>query len=141
MNLKPLQASLLIAIVIISLYSSVRNLLSTRELGNLHEDPVAAWDRRFESLKERLPFERGVVGYISDADVPGAQYDPNDVLGEYILTQYAMSPIVIVKGSDQEWNVGNLGPQAYRIWSQANQGRFEVFTFQGNLYLFHRVRP
>jgi len=141
MNLKPLQAALLIWIVAASLYSSLRNLLSTRELGGLHEDPVAAWESRFQPLKERLPFVRGVVGYISDAEVPAAQYDPRDVLGEYILTQYAMAPIVLVKGSDQEWNIGNLSPQAYQVWSRAHQGQFEVFPFKGNLYLFRRLSP
>ena len=45
-----------------------------------------------------------MIGYISDSDVPGAAYDAANDEGEYILTQYALAPIIIVRGTDQEWN-------------------------------------
>ena len=50
-----------------------------------------------------------------------------------------MAPIIIVKGTDQEWNIGNLGKQAYEAWSKTNQGQFQVIPFKGNIYLFHKV--
>jgi len=122
-----------------SVYASIQNLISTRELGSISEDPVAQWEVRFGPLKEQLPFVRGVVGYISDSDVPGAAFDPANDEGEYILTQYALAPIIIVRGTDQEWNVANLGIEAFARWSAKDRFEFDVLPLKGGLYLLHRI--
>lgn len=140
MIIKWLQRGLLALILLGSVYASIQNLISTKELGSISDDPVADWEVRFEPLKARLPFQRGVVGYISDSSVPGALYDAANDEGEYVLTQYVMAPIIIVKGTDQEWNIGRLSRQAYQIWSKSNQGQFDVIPFKGNVYLFHRLK-
>lgn len=140
MIIKWLQRGLLALILLGSVYASIQNLISTKELGSISDDPVADWEVRFEPLKARLPFQRGVVGYISDSSVPGALYDAANDEGEYVLTQYVMAPIIIVKGTDQEWNIGRLSRQAYQIWSKPNQGQFDVIPFKGNVYLFHRLK-
>src|SRR5262245_51300397 len=121
-----LQRLFIILIVIASLYASIATLISTKDLGGIKDDPVADWEVRFQPLKERLPFQRGVVGYISDSNIPGADFDAANEEGEYVLVQYVMAPIVIVKGTDQEWNVANLSPKAYKIWNSSNNGQFEV---------------
>lgn len=139
MNANWLQRGLLAVIVTLALAASVQNLLSTRELGSVRDDPVAAWEVRFAAVKQRLPFRRGVVGYISDANIPGAVYDPANDEGEYVLTQYVMAPIIIVKGTDQEWNIANLDRAAFEQWSQANADQFQVTTLKGGLYLLHRL--
>lgn len=134
-----LQRILVILIAAASLYASLKNLLDTRELGSISEDPVAHWQVRFGPLKEQLPFVRGVVGYISDSDVPGAAFDPANEEGEYILTQYAMAPIIIVRGTDQQWNIANLSPEAFAIWAAGDNGQFDVSRLKGGLYLLHRT--
>jgi hypothetical protein len=122
-----------------ALYASVQNLISTRELGSMSEDPVARWETRFGPLKEELPFVRGTVGYISDSDVPGAEFDAANDEGEYILTQYALAPIIIVRGTDQEWNVLNLSREAFELWDAQADPSAEVLPFRGGLYLLHRI--
>lgn len=139
MIIKWLQRLFIVFIVIASLYASIQTLISTKDLGSVRDDPVADWEVRFQPLKERLPFQRGVVGYISDSNIPGADFDPANEEGEYVLAQYVMAPIVIVKGLEQEWNVANLSPKAYRIWSASNNGQFEVIPFKGNIYLLHKA--
>jgi hypothetical protein len=139
MIIKWLQRGLLALIMIVSLYASIQNLISTKDLGSLTDDPVADFSKRFEPLKAKLPFKTGAVGYISDSSVPGVQYDAANDEGEYTLTQYVMSPIIIVKGTGQEWNIALLTPTAYKVWSQSNNGQFEVIPFKGNLYLLHRM--
>ena len=126
-------------IVLASLVASIQNLVATRTLGSTTDDPVADWERRFEPLKARLPFQRGFVGYISDSAIPGIAFDAANDEGEYILTQYAMAPVIIVKGTNQEWNIGNLGTSGFEAWSAANSGTFEVTPLRGKLYLFHRI--
>jgi hypothetical protein len=134
-----LQRVFLGLIAVASVYASIQNLISTRELGSISEDPVAQWEVRFGPLKEQLPFFRGVVGYISDSDVPGAAFDPANDEGEYILTQYALAPIIIVRGTNQEWNVANLSNEAFARWNAKDRGEFDVLPLKGGLYLLHRI--
>jgi hypothetical protein len=126
-------------VVVASLISSLQNLLFTRSLGSLTDDPVADWERRFGPLKAQIPYVRGAVGYISDSDVPGTTFDAANDEGEYILTQYAMAPIILVKGTDQEWNIANLSSQAFAAWSTHHSGTFEVTPFKGGLYLLRKT--
>src|SRR5512138_2566466 len=139
MKTRWLQRGLLIALVLAGIYASVANLISTRGLGSTSEDPVAQWDARFAPIKARLPFQRGVVGYISDSSIPGVDFDAANDEGEYVLTQYALAPIIILKGTDQEWNIANLSRPAYEAWAKTSQGQFEVTAFKGGLYLLHRI--
>lgn len=122
-----------------SLYASAANLNATADLGRIAEDPVADWEVRFEPLRARLPFVRGVVGYLSDSGVPGASYDKANDEGEYILTQYALAPIIIVLGTDQEWNVANLSAEAYRLWAAQDHPEFDIQPLGSGFYLLHRT--
>ncbi len=139
MIIKWLQRLFLVLLVAVSLAASVQNLIATRNLGSVSDDPVADWEKRFAPLKQHLPFERGLVGYISDSSIPDVSYNAANDEGEYVLTQYVMSPIVIVKGTNQEWDIANLSHQAFALWSKANQGKFEVTAFKDGLYLLHRI--
>jgi hypothetical protein len=139
MIIKWLQRGVIVLIVLASLYASIQNLISTRDLGSTTDDPVADWEKRFAPLVQQLPFKRGVVGYISDSDIPGFTYNAANDEGEYVLAQYVLAPIIIVRGTNQEWNIGNLDKPAYDIWSSTHQGQFEMITFKDKLYLFHRL--
>lgn len=139
MSIKWLQRLFLVLLVAGGLAASVRNLIATRDLGSVSDDPVADWEKRFAAIKEHIPFERGVVGYISDSSIPGISYDAANDEGEYVLTQYVMAPIIIVKGTDQEWDIANLDKQAFESWSEANSGKFEVVVYKSGIYLLHRI--
>ncbi len=139
MTIKWLQRLFLVLLVAASIAASVRNLIATKDLGSVSDDPVADWEKRFAAIKQRLPFERGVVGYISDSSIPGVSYDAANDEGEYVLTQYVMAPIIIVKGTDQEWDIANLDRQAFELWSKSNQGKFEVTAYKSGIYLLHRI--
>jgi hypothetical protein len=141
MMLNWIRRGVLVLILAGSLYASIQSLISTKTLGSMTDDPVADWEHRFAPLKKQLPFVRGVVGYISDSSIPGFNTDPANDSGEYVLTQYVMAPIIIVNGTDQEWNIANLSPQAYKAWSPTNNGRFDVTAFGGGIYLLHRIAP
>ncbi len=139
MTLKWLQRLFLVLLVAAGVAASIQNLIATKNLGSVSDDPVADWEKRFVPVKQHIPFERGVVGYISDSSVPGVSYNAANDEGEYVLTQYVMSPIVIVKGTNQAWNIANLSRQAFELWNKSNQGKFEVMAFKGSLYLLHRI--
>ena len=95
---------MIVLIVMASLYASIRNLISTKDLGSITDDPVADWEVRFGPIKAQLPFKRGAVGYISNSSGSGVSYNATNDEDEYVLTQYALAPIIIVKGTTAEWN-------------------------------------
>jgi len=126
-------------IVLLSLYSSVSYLIWTQSAGTIAFDQVADWDARFTPVKETLPIQRGALGYIADWDIPNADFDPSDQDAEYILTQYAFAPFILIRGADQEWIVGSLSPRAYEAWIQIRVGKYKDYKFKGSVYLFHRL--
>jgi hypothetical protein len=102
-------------------------------------EPVAEWERRLIPLKKIMPFSKGVVGYVSDSEDLGIDYyNPDDQI-EYTLTQYVMAPIVVRKGTDHEWIIGNLSKQGYENWSRSNPGHYDVTSLNYGFYLIHRL--
>ena len=63
---------------------------------------ITIYERRFDELKKWLP-EHGVVGYVSD------ETDAIKETESYYLTQYALAPLVVVRGADRPLVVGNFG--------------------------------
>jgi hypothetical protein len=74
---------------------------------NLSDDPVTNWEARCEELKQALP-RSGEIGYLADWDLPGWQGSQSDMDNEFRLTQYALSPRVMVRGAASDFIVGNL---------------------------------
>jgi hypothetical protein len=133
-----LQKIILALLVLLGIKTGVQGLISTINMPS-HDVSVANWDERAAALKDAIPFERGMVGYISDIDIPGIEYDRQNLVGEFTLTQYAIAPIVLIQGSDdQEWNILSLTQPAYEIWITKNADDYEVIKFGGKFYLAHK---
>ena len=136
-----LQWFMLAGIVLASIYFSIQNLRATTTVGNPNVDTISQWELRFDPIKKILPFKRGVIGYITNSDVPGMGFDPSNEEGEYTLTQYAMSPIILVRGDNEEWTIANLSSKAFQAWSQLNRDKFRIIPMNDNLYLLQRLTP
>jgi len=136
-----LKQVMLAGIIVASIYFSIQNLRNAMAIGNLGSDPITEWEVRFNAVKKLLPFKRGVVGYLTNSDVPGASYDANNEQGEYTLTQYTMAPIILVRGDNEEWTIADLNSKAYQIWSQSNHGEFRVVPMKDDLFLLQRLTP
>jgi hypothetical protein len=135
---KYLQRIILIVIALLGVKTGVDNFMSTINMDS-NDISVANWDQRISNLTAPIPFKRGFIGYISNADIPGATFDEADTSGEYILTQYAVAPLILIRGIDQEWNILNLDPKSFEKWKQENLNDFEVIGSGGGLYLVRRV--
>lgn len=107
---------------------------------NLTDDPVTNWQARCAQLREDLP-RLGEVGYISEWDLPGWKGSQSDMDNEYRLTQYALVPHILVRGSGFDYVVGNLtdpdtigtAEKLYRIKA--------IHSYGLGIYLFKRVGP
>ena len=100
----------------------------------------ADWEKRFEPIKESLPFKYGVIGYVGDWDVPGLDYDPANTEAEHILTQYTLTPIVVSRDTSHEWILVNLSATDFDTWFRSQTWEFEVTRYKYNLYLLHRIK-
>ena len=134
-----LQRILLAFLTLAGLYSSIQYFVWTFTAGTIDFDPVANWETRFAPVRAALPIQRGMLGYVADWDIPGADFDQSDQDAEFILTQYAFSPLILRRSADYEWIVGSLRPASYKKWVEIRQGQYEDYAFKGNVYLFHRL--
>ena len=135
---KYLQRIILAVVAVLGVKTGITSFTSNIKVHS-NDTSVAIWDERLSNLIAPIPFERGLVGYISNEDIPGIAFDEDDAEGEYILTQYAVAPLILVRGTDQEWNLLNLDTTAYETWHQTNINDFELVGFGGGLYLVRKV--
>ncbi|MBI5951541.1 MAG: hypothetical protein HY865_07770 [Chloroflexi bacterium] len=133
-----LQRIVLIAVAILAIKTGIANLRFGIGIYS-HDEAVTIWDERLANLTALIPFERGFVGYVSAEDIPGAVFEPDDVEGEFVLTQYAIAPLILVRGAEQEWNLLNLDPESYEKWMRENSAEFKLVGSGGSVYLVKRV--
>lgn len=136
---KVLQGIVLIAIAVLGVRTSIGNFKSSIAERSNDAEVIAAWNDRLSKLVAPIPFERGFVGYLSNEDIPGAGFDSNDAEGEFVLTQYAIAPLILVRGTEQEWCILNFDPATFKQWMQENQAQFELVRSGGGMYLVRKV--
>ena len=86
----------------VSFISAISLLLDVYKSYSNGPDQIAAFQARFAPLRKALP-AHGVVGYATDAAPDQATRST-----EYYLTQYALSPVVVVDDSNQQLVVANF---------------------------------
>jgi len=127
-------------LVAYSFWSVAGQVSQARQLVNTDGAFFAEWEKRFEPIKESLPFTYGVIGYAADWDIPGLSYDPANTEAEHILTQYTLTPIVVSRDTSHEWILVNLDAANFDTWFALQEGKFEVTKYKYNLYLVHRIK-
>ena len=132
-----IQKLAVILLVLTSLYSIVLHWCSTIGIDKGSE-ALDTWEDHLQPVRDALPIKRGVIGFVGEWDVPGIESAFMDQESEYLLTQYALAPLILVRGAVAEWNIAILNRGAFAIWEQSNQGKFEVIPFKHNIYLLHR---
>jgi len=135
---KYLQRIALILIALLGVKTGIEGLISSRNI-HTNDDSIVIWEERLSKLIAPIPFKRGLVGYISNEDIPGAAFDADDAEGEYTLTQYAIAPLILSRGTEQEWDILNLDPETYKKWLRANADDFETVGAGGGMFLVHKV--
>lgn len=136
---KVLQGIVLVAIAGLGIKTSIENFQSGFAERSNDAEVIAAWNDRIASLTKPIPFENGTIGYLSSEDIPGASFNSNDAEGEFVLTQYAVAPLILVRGLEQEWCILNLDPETFKQWMRENEARFELVRSGGGMYLVHKA--
>ena len=133
-----LQKCAILFLVAASLYSTVTHWQSTRNVDKGSE-ALDRWEAQLQPAREALPVKRGIIGYIGEWDVPGIEFAFLDQETEFILTQYALAPLVLVRGPVAEWNIAILSQEAFQKWEADNQGLFEITPLKHNIYILHKL--
>ena len=85
--------------------SEMLDLRATKQPG---QDDPALWEERLGRLPEVLPGS-GPVGYFSDRDLAGiSDFDAFQETLEFIWSQYALAPHILIRSTDEALVIGNL---------------------------------
>jgi len=104
-------------------------------------NPVDIWEGRVVKILDYLPDNVTLVGYAADWDIPGVAYNPIDQDAEYVITQYALAPIMVKPGLDHEWIIGNFTDPGFSVWLDEKITEYEIESLGYGIYLIHRSSP
>jgi hypothetical protein len=135
---KILQASILFIISSYCVYSSLEYFRSSFTPQS-RDETNRRFEDRLEDLRQFIPLERGVIGYLSNEDIETAEYTPGNASGEYVLAQYALSPLILDRGEYHEWNILNMTSDAFKIWDEKYGHDFQLIKSGGGFYLIQRL--
>jgi hypothetical protein len=106
------------ALLLILLYAGVSTLRwvqrATAWPAGSAQDEITAYESRFRLLRSALP-ARGVVGYVGHPEPTGATPRDSNAAAllhfrRYLLAQYSLAPVLLIKSTDHDLIVGNFDP-------------------------------
>jgi len=137
-----LKKSAIILLALGSIILGAWHLIDYLQIWNpqfISNDMVSSWDKRLAALRADLPADVKTVGYVGDWDIlPGSDYIYADEETEFVLTQYALSPVIVMRGDNQEWIVLKLSQKAYKIWIQRQPQTIKVTDYGLGIFLVHK---
>ena len=134
-----------ILLVGLSLLFSVQNLLplaraAARNPQLAAQNEVSVWENRFDTVRRALPPGVEHVGYVAEWDLPGVQPSA-DQDNEFRMSRYVMAPVILARGVDSSWTIGNFSTnKKFKDWLSENGGSYEIQEFSGGIYLLHKVQ-
>ncbi|HTP00782.1 MAG TPA: hypothetical protein VMJ64_05355 [Anaerolineales bacterium] len=102
-------------------------------------DPVSRWEHRLSRIQ--LPTDiRNEVGYVADWDIDPT-HNPTDQDEEYVLTQYTLAPLIIKRGANYPWIIGNFTLPGADDWLSQNFKDAKIHHYGYGIYLIHKLGP
>ena len=152
-----------VLLVALSLLFSAYNLfvlIEKQDPRAAEKNEVSIWENRLHPLKQELPAGVDTLGYLAEWDLPSHQLPPGierkgymtewdlpvqyrqiDQLNEFRLTKYVLAPVVVDRGFDTPWIIGNFSSAKFKNWLQDTIGNYEITDVGGGIYLIHRLQP
>ena len=130
---------LVVLLLVINLSVIERSWIYSMDIPDRGVAALDRWEAQMILVKKALPINHGIIGYISEQDVPGVEYGYGDTEAEFLLTQYALAPLILKKGPIAEWNVVVLDNINLATWQKTNTGPYEITTIKGKVRILHRL--
>lgn len=100
----------------------------TVDLSAIGKDQITLEENRFTEIRKVLP-ARGVVGYVND------ETDIDEGTRKYYVTQYAIAPLIVVRGADRPLVVGDFSANGQRLPAPL-ENRTLIKDFGNGILLF-----
>lgn len=136
--------SFLLMIALCLIFSAYQSFVLYRHFrpSAAETNEVSAWENRLQPLKAKVPSDTMQVGYLAEWDIPGAVYGQTDQFHEFNLTVYSLAPLIVRRGAQSNWIVGNFGtlsPKKFEPWLRVAVGSYTLQEISGGIYLIHRA--
>ncbi|MBI9051811.1 MAG: hypothetical protein JEZ00_20500 [Anaerolineaceae bacterium] len=115
-----LLVSLFLGIAIVSNASMLFAIAKLWNPQEINKDANSMWRERLEALLDDIP-ESGTIGYMSEQDIPGMEFNEVDTNEEYVLTQYFLAPRILVQSTQYSYVIGNFADLEIKNDSQIEQ--------------------
>lgn len=142
--LKLLRQIAIISLVLYGVFLSYETYITAAGLWDPekpYDNSVDKWQKRIIPVKDLIPPGVTSLGYVADWDLPGIEVNVIDQDSEYMLTQYALAPIKVKPGLDQEWIIGNFTTPGFMDWLDEQMASYDITSLSHGIYLIHRTRP
>jgi hypothetical protein len=160
MTLVVIRRAAVILLVVLSLSFSAYNLFSLVKHWDsqaAEKNEVSIWENRLHPLKQELPPGTENVGYLAEWDIDNQQQFPagtgyetiwdlpneqgkSDQINEFRFTKYVLAPVIVNRGFDYQWIIGNFSKRKFEKWLQKMIGNYEIKDIGGGIYLIHRLQ-
>lgn len=142
--MQKLRITAMIGLMAFAIFTAITNGIHAREQldkASQSVDPVSKWEKRIQPVLDRVPEHVTAFGYVSDWDIPGAEFDSIDQDQEYVLTQYALAPRTVQPGLEHEWIIGNFVGNDFKTWLDEKLPSYELREIGYGIFLIHRTSP
>ena len=129
--------TLMIVFALLSLGSTAQFWFESKGMDKGRE-AITNVEERIIPAREAIPLRQGVIGYVGEWDVPGADYDYWDQMAEYMLAQYTLAPLILKQGAVAEWNVAVMRYDSLQAWLGANPGDYQIIPLEHGVFLLRR---
>ena len=133
---------IVIAMCLHTLYGTVLTTWRLYKPFRTGMDDTTIWAQRIEKVQEGLPPNNKTIGYLTESDIPGIEFNPIDHDEEYVMTQYFLAPRIIAQGAGYDFVMGNFAdPRITPADFEMLYGLKLIAQFSGGIYLFEREQP
>lgn len=117
---------IIIVAIFIGLQPNIKNFVKEFKKYNEQEaDIITQFEKRFERVKKILP-KHGVVGYFTDK-----KFDAAVDTKYFYLTQYALSPVIVLRNTKQQLIVANVS-ESFNSFEFCKNNNFHLLSNFGN---------
>jgi hypothetical protein len=132
----------LLGLVLVSSSITLRSIWSGYRVYRTGTDGPSIWVQRMSSLDQALPKSFDVLGYISEGEVPGVEFNPIDHDEEFVMSQYFLAPRVLELGADRPLVMVNISSPSVKPADL--EARFHlklVKNYGWGIALYKQVEP
>ena len=132
----------LLALALVSGFGTLRSIWTDYRIYRTGTDGPSIWAERMVNLAQALPTGYGIIGYLSERDLPGVAFEPIDQDEEYVMTQYFLAPRVIEEGTNRSLVMANIGNQSVTPADVEAQFHLRLLKNYGwGIALYEQVKP